>query len=101
MRHYSKIMVELPDSDDDPPYAIVNIDCDVCGEEEIRIHVSHIGSLLRVLGNTVQALHRDGDEGSTETLGTFFAPSTPDNKKKVREFLDRKFPGWKADRLRR
>lgn len=100
-RHYSKVIVELPDGPSDPPYAIVQTDCDVCGEDEFKIHVSHLGTLLRVLESTVASL---GDDGCAESMmkdGTAFAASTSENKRKAREYLDRAFPGWKADHLRR
>jgi hypothetical protein len=100
MRHYSKIIVELPDGPSDPPYAIVSYDCDVCGEEEVRIHMHHIGGVLRSLRDV---LGRLGDDGSTEEIAVGqgdWAPSTPSNKQKLREYLDRAFPDWKAGRLK-
>lgn len=95
-RHYSKILVELPDSPDDPPYAVLRIDCDVCGPSEIRLHVQHLGTLLRVLSQTLDDL---ADDGVAEALTPMFE-STPANKARVRDYLDRVFPGWKAHRVR-
>jgi len=95
-RHYSKVLVELPDGPSDPPFAVVTIDCDVCGEEELRIHVAHLGTLLRVLGQTVDDLH---DDGTAQAFSQVFG-ATPADKAKARDYLDRTFPGWKGDRLR-
>jgi hypothetical protein len=97
MRHFSKVIIELPDSPNDPPYAVLSIDCDVCGQEEIRIHMSHLGTVARILQQTIAGL---GDDGFSDSVGSCLE-STPANKAKVRDFLDRTFPGWKADRLRR
>lgn len=93
-RHYSKILVEFPDCPDDPPYATVSIDCMQCGKSEVKVHVQHLGSVLRVLDHAVNELQKD--DGTTEALFNGFVPSTPDNKRRVREYLDRAFPGWLA-----
>jgi hypothetical protein len=95
-RHYSKVLVELPDSDGDPPYAIVTIDCDVCGPSEIRLHVEHLGTLMRVLAQTLAGLE---DDGHTEALSPLLE-GTRANKARARDYLDRVFPDWKAYRLR-
>jgi hypothetical protein len=95
-RHYSKVLVELPDSPDDPPYAVVRIDCDVCGPSEIRLHVLHLGTLLRVLTQTLADLD---DDGTAEALSPLL-DGTPANKARARDYLDRVFPDWKAHRLR-
>ena len=95
-RHFSKVLVQLPDSDADPPYAIVTIECDVCGPSEIRLHPAHLGTVLRVLGQVVADLQ---DDGHADTLSPLLE-STPANKARVREYLDRMFPDWKAYRLR-
>lgn len=98
MRHYSKVIIELPDGPEDPPYAVVSIDCDVCGEEELRIHMSHLGTLMRVLQLTMNDLH--DEDGIAEPMSGVL-PGTPVNKAKIRDYFDREFPGWKADRIRR
>jgi hypothetical protein len=98
MKHYSKVIIELPDGLDDPPYAVVSIDCDVCGEEEIRIPMQHLGTVLRVLDHAIAQL---GGSGASQPMGPQFLDKTPENKAKLRDCLDRAFPGWKADRIRK
>lgn len=95
-RHYSKVLIELPDSPSDPPYAVISIECEQCDKTEIRIHVAHLGTVGRVIDQTVQSLF--SDDGFTESMRPFFIPSTPDNKKKIRDYLNSFFPGWAAGR---
>jgi hypothetical protein len=95
-RHYSKVLVELPDGPEDPPYAVVRIDCDVCGPTELRLPMPHLGTVLRVLTQTVADLE---DDGTAEALSPLLE-GTRANKARARDYLDRVFPGWKAFRLR-
>lgn len=98
-RHYSKVYVELPDGPADPPFAVVTIDCMDCGKSELKIHVQHLGTVLRTLSHTIETLYNDtNDTGHSEAMSPFFVPSTEENKKKVREYLDREFPGWVVGR---
>lgn len=92
-RHYSKVFIELPEDDTDPPYAVIEIDCDTCGKSELKIHMQHLGTVHRIIGKTVDDLFTDDAKGFSEPMSGF-VPSTPVNKQKVREFLDRTFPGW-------
>lgn len=94
MRHYSKVLIEFPDSPSDPQELIVHMDCDTCGEHEWRTHVAHFGTLVRVLNEAYQSL--GGDGGSTQNMKL---PEGADLRK-AREHLDRHFPEWKAKRIR-
>lgn len=96
MRHYSKVLVELPDTPSDPQEVVVSIDCDVCGKVEFRAHVAHFGTLVRVLSQAFHEL-RAADDGKTDAVSVW-APS--DQKQKVLDYLNRAFPEWKMDRLR-
>lgn len=97
MRHYSKVLVSLPDNPHDPPYAIVSVDCEVCGELEARLHVAHLGTVLRALQKIVDTIQDDGVTDQTSPL----MEGTPANRAEVRKFLDAAFPDWTAERIRR
>jgi hypothetical protein len=97
-RHYSKVLVELPDNPSDPPYAVVSIDCATCGQSELKIHVAHLGTVLRALSGTVDSLH---DDGFHDVITPYFIPSNEENKRKVREHLNREFPGWVVGRQKK
>lgn len=64
-RHYSSVIVQLPEPGE-PPELILHFDCDVCGKHEWRTHVLHLGTLVRVLVNTLEAI--GGDDGMTEAF---------------------------------
>jgi len=93
-RHYSKVLVQLPESPTDPPEIVVRIDCDVCGVSEFRTHITHLGTLARVLGDIMAFVH---DDGHLEKLSS---PERED-RQKVLDYLDRRFPEWKGERIRR
>ncbi len=98
MRHYSSVLVSIPEGPDDSPYAVQSIDCDVCGTEEVQIHIAHVGTVLRVLSHLLDDLYET--DGAAEPM-TPLLPATPTNKAAILAYLDREFPGWKADRIRR
>lgn len=93
-RHYSKVLIEIPDSESDPDELIVTIDCDVCGKNEWRTHINHFGTLARTLHAMFKEMQPD-DDGVTHAL-----KNVPPEKALALEYLDRRFPDWKADRLR-
>lgn len=94
MRHYSKVIIAVPDDAADEPELKIWIDCDVCGKMEFSTHIAHYGTLVRTL-----SLHyRDmgGDDGFSEPMGVPLK-----ELEKAVSFLDRAFPEWKAERLRK
>lgn len=96
-RHYSKVVIELPDSPSDPQEIVLTIDCDVCGEQELRTHVAHFGTLVRVLSDAFDDMGRDDGE-TYHVVDASWQPSS--QKQKVLDYLNRVFPEWKAGRLR-
>jgi hypothetical protein len=94
-RHYSKVLIELPDSPSDPDVAIISIECDVCGTKRLQIHPQHLGTVARVIQKTIASF----DDGSSEPMMVDpFLPSTEENKQKVKRYLDERFPAWRAER---
>ena len=93
MRHYSKVLIGVPDSPDDPQELTVEITCDACGTIEFRTHIAHPGTLARTLSDVVRGL--GGDDGHSTKLQHF------EGLDAAREHIDRTFPEWKADRIRK
>ena len=93
MRHYSKLLVHLPDSPSDPPEVRIEMDCDVCGELEISFDVAHIGTLYRLLADI---FHSSADDGTSKMFGSF--PSK--ERAKAIRHLNKHFPEWKTCRIR-
>lgn len=97
-RHYSKVLLELPDCPSDPQELVITIECDQCGgRDEWRTNIVHLGTLVRVLNDAWASLGQD-DDGTMEKF-TEFVPS--ESKARVMEHLRQYFPQWKQDRKNR
>jgi len=99
VNHFSKVLVELPEDDDEAADATVIIDCDVCGESEVKIRLAHLGSVMRALTQTLDSL-QPRKNSITEPFGQAVYGDDEAARARVRAQLDRYFPEWKAKRLR-
>lgn len=95
-RHFSKVLVELPDSPTDPDVAIITIECETCGTKRIQIHPTHLGTVARVLTRTIAAYADDSTESFA--IPPEWQASTETNRQKVLKYLNDKFPGWRDNR---
>lgn len=95
MRHYSKVILSVPDGPDDPQELGITIECDVCGTFELSTHIAHFGTLVRTLTDLYGSLAWPTDNGVSAGAGTFR------DRGECAAHLNRHFPEWKAERLRR
>lgn len=91
MRHYSKVIIGVPDGPMEPQELTIEIDCDVCGVMEWRTHIAHFGTLVRTLTNMYDTMT---DDGTTKGMGTF-----QDHAAAI-AYLNEAFPEWKVGRIR-
>jgi hypothetical protein len=74
-RHYSTILVQLPEPGE-PPEVVIHFECDQCPPAVWKTHPQHLGTLVRVL--TAILREQGGDDGVTEPFTRAAGPATPE-----------------------